>query len=78
MPQLITFFLHFNYFFSTLRHKLVNKVQRVMNCAAPHACKTPRLLVDLHWLPIERRIEYKIATICYIVIACTAPYLSDL
>ena len=50
-----------------------------MNCAAPHACKTPRLLVDLHWLPIERRIEYKIATISYSVITGTAPpYLSFL
>ena len=37
------------------------------------------LLVCLQWLPIEGRIEYKIATICYSVITCTAPsYLSDL
>ena len=39
----------------------------------------PPLLVDLHWLPVERRVEYKIATICYNVITGTAPpYLSDL
>ena len=37
-------------------------------------------LVDLHWLPIERRIECKISRICYNVITSTAPlyYSSDL
>ena len=37
------------------------------------------LLHKLHWLPIMKRIEYKIATICYNCINGTAPvYLSDL
>ena len=65
--------------------KIVNKVQRVMNCAARLVCKAHKrehvspLPVDLHWLLVERRIEYKIATICYNVITGTAPpYLSDL
>ena len=65
--------------------KLVNKVQRVMNCAPRLLCKAPKrehviqLLASLQWLPVERRIEYMIATICYIVITGTAPpYLSDL
>ena len=56
-----------------------------MNCAARLACQAPRcehvttLPVDLHWLPVERRIEYKIATLYYCMITCTAPhYLSDL
>ena len=50
-----------------------------MNCAARLACQAPRcehvttLPVDLHWLPVERRIEYKIATVSYSVITCTAP-----
>ena len=35
------------------------------------------LLVDFQWLPAERRIEYKIATICYNVIACIALHMSD-
>ena len=55
-----------------------------MNCAARLVCMAPKrvqvtpLLVDLHWLLVERRIEYKIATICYNVITGTAPpYLSD-
>ena len=44
-------------------------VQRVMNCAARLVCKAPKrehvtlLLVDLRWLPVERRIKYKIVTI---------------
>ena len=56
-----------------------------MNCAARLVCKAHKrehvspLPVDLHWLLVERRIEYKIATICYNVITGTAPpYLSDL
>ena len=58
-----------------------------MNCAARLVCKAPKRerspppphLVDLRWLPVERRISYKIATICYNVITGTAPpYLSDL
>ena len=33
----------------------------------------------LHWLPVERRIEYNIAAISNSVITCIAPpYLSDL
>ena len=37
-------------------------------------------LVDLHWLPVERKIECKISRICYNVITSTAPlyYFSDL
>ena len=41
-------------------------------------CPSPPL-VDLHWLLVECRIEYKIATVCYNVITGTAPpSLSDL
>ena len=65
--------------------KLANKVRRVMNCAALLVCKAPKrehvtsLLVDLHWLPVERRTEYKIATIRSNLITGTGPpYLSDL
>ena len=68
-----------------IHHKLVDKVQRVMNCAARLVSKAPRrehgtpLLVDLHWLHVDRRIEYKIATICYNVITGTAlPLMSNL
>ena len=67
----------------------MNKVQRVINCAARLVYKAskqehvpPRpspLLVDLHWLPVERRIENKIATVYYNVITGTDPsYVFDL
>ena len=69
--------------------KLVNRVQRVMNCAARLVCNAPRrehdtpttlpILVDLRWLPVECRIEYKIVAIHYVVITYTAaPYCSNL
>ena len=52
-----------NSLLASIPQKLVNKVQRVMNCTAHLVCKAPKrehvtfLLVDLHWLPVERRIE---------------------
>ena len=56
-----------------------------MNSAARLIFKVPRtahstpLLSDLHWLPVSRRIEYKICTLCYNVVSGTAPpYLSEL
>ena len=56
-----------------------------MNSAARLVCKAPKrehvttLLVDLHWLPVERRVQCKIATTCFSVITGTAPpYMSDL
>ena len=48
--------------------KLVNKVQCVTNCAVRLVCTASKrehvtpLLVDLHWLSVERRIQYKITT----------------
>ena len=57
----------------------------VMNCAARLVCKASKrkhakpLVVNLHRLPAECIIEYKIATICYNVTTGTAPpYLFDL
>ena len=36
-------------------------------------------MINLHWLPVSRRIEYKIATICFNVVAGSVPpYLSGL
>ena len=36
------------------------------------------LLKQLHWLPIEQRIKYKIVCLCYQIIAGTAPqYLAE-
>ena len=64
---------------------LLKPLQQVQNSAAKlifkarksHHC-TP-LLKDLHWLPIEQRIKYKSACLCYNIISGTAPkYLSEL
>ena len=63
------------------RHSVLHHMF-VMNCAASLVCKafkrehTKPLLVNLHWLPAARTIEYNIATVCYNVITCTAPPLS--
>ena len=47
------------------------RLQRVQNslarvvCNAPYRSPSRPLLKSLHWLPIEQRIEYKIATMTY-------------
>jgi len=50
----------------------LNKLQRTQNFAARIVCNVGRrdapsrdLLVDLHWLPVRRRIEYKMSSMCY-------------
>ena len=54
---------YYNSLLAGIPQKLVNKVQCVMNCAARFICKASKyervtpLLVDLHWLPVEHRIE---------------------
>jgi hypothetical protein len=63
----------------------LNKLQRCQNVAARVVTRTSPLehitpvLRDLHWLPIDRRIEFKILTQVYRVINGIAPaYLKDL
>ena len=64
---------------------LLSKLQRVQNCAAKVCLKklkydhvTP-ILIQLHWLPVQQRIEYKIATLCHKHFLGTLPsYLSCL
>ena len=49
--------------------------QTSLNLRAEHA---KPLLKQLHWLPIEQRIKYKIVCLCYQIITGTAPqYLAD-
>ena len=64
----------------------INRLQRVQNSLARvvvPSCKrsdhiTPTL-VKLHWLPVEKRIEFKIATITYKLLHNNQPsYLSEL
>ena len=64
---------------------LINKLQRVQNCAAK-VCLNKRkydsvtpLLKELHWLPVQARIDYKIATLCHkFFLGSLPPYLSNL
>src|SRR5664279_5553916 len=49
-----------------------DKLQRVQNRAYRVVCNVGRrqsssreLLIDLHWLPVKSRVEYKTAVLCY-------------
>ena len=60
-------------------------LQRVLNAAARLVCYLrPRehvtsALIDLHWLPIAARIEFKICVLAYKSLNSTAPaYISDM
>ena len=54
-----------------LPKKSLHRLQLVQNTAARLVTRTPRrhhitpILYDLHWLPIEQRIRYKILVICF-------------
>ena len=74
-----------NSLFINLPQNLLDKLQRVQNCAAKICLRkrkydhvTP-LLKSLHWLPVKERIVYKIATLCHKYFLGTLPfYLSSL
>jgi hypothetical protein len=64
---------------------LILKLQRVQNHAARLVFRSSKfdhispLLNSLHWLPVQQRISYKNATLCYKSLDASAPqYLSDL
>jgi len=61
------------------------KLQKVQNNAARLVLKKRKfdhaspLLKSLHWLPVEMRLQYKTASICFKCLNGTAPqYLQDL
>ena len=65
--------------------KFIRPLQQVQNSAAKLIYKAKKsqhcmpLFQELHWLPVEKRIKYKISCLCYHVISGTAPvYLSEL
>ena len=73
-----------NSLFFNLPNFLINKLQRIQNHAARIILKRKKsehispMLLSLHWLPVEKRIIYKIATLCYKCKNKTAPtYLNN-
>ena len=68
-----------------LPKKQLDKLQRILNAAARIATKTKRcqhispVLRKLHWLPVTKRIEFKIITMTYKALNGMAPsYICDL
>jgi hypothetical protein len=66
-------------------NKLISKLERLQNTAARVITKTKRcehitpILKQLHWLPVKRRIEFKILVLTYKCVAGIAPgYLCEL
>ena len=64
---------------------VTSRHQRVQNSAARLVTKTKRrehimpALIDLHWLPVRQRIEYKLLLLTFNIIhGMTAPYLAEL
>ena len=64
---------------------LLTKLQRVQNAAARLITKTNKhdhisaVLIDLHWLPIRQRIEYKLLLLTFRSFhALAASYITDL
>ena len=64
---------------------MLERLQKVQNSAARliYQCRkqnhTSPLLMSLHWLPINARIEYKLSVICHSFFLGLSPiYLSDL
>ena len=74
-----------NSLFSNLPDKELNKLQKLQNYAARVILKKPirehakPLLRDLHWLPINARVDYKISVLIFKCLNGLAPaYLSNL
>ena len=64
----------------------IAKLQRVQNgialvvcCASDRSVSASSLLHQLHWLPVERRIRFKLASLCHRVIHTGQPnYLASM
>ena len=61
--------------------KNINRLQRVQNTLArvvashafPRGTRSSDILQDLHWLPIDQRIEFKLATLTYNILNSSQP-----
>jgi len=74
-----------NAMYGGLASTLIMKLQRVQNMAARIITQTDKydhitpVLIDLHWLPIARRIQFKILVYTYKSLNALAPeYLCDM
>ena len=74
-----------NSFLSGCPRSLILRLQKVQNNAARLILRIAKRehisphLASLHWLPIDSRIKYKLACICYNSMSTNSPpYLSDL
>ena len=63
----------------------LNRLQRIVNTAARILCRIPKFghisgtLMDLHWLPVQQRVLFKVLILTYQTYHKTAPrYLCDL
>jgi hypothetical protein len=61
-----------NSLFHGVSEKNISKLQRIQNRAARIVCNVGRrelsskeLLIDLHWLPVRYRVEFKTAALCF-------------
>jgi hypothetical protein len=58
--------------------RILNIAARILTLCRPSCSITP-ILVELHWLPIEKRIEYKLLLITFKATHNLAPqYISDM
>lgn len=64
---------------------LIKPLQQVQNAAARIIFRSRKtihckpILKELHWLPVEQRIQYKICCLCFQIVTGNAPlYLSEL
>jgi hypothetical protein len=63
----------------------IDKLQCVQNnlartvCNCDRSTNAKRLLQQLHWLPVECRVKFKVAKLCYQAVNCNQPtYLASL
>jgi len=80
-PGLLSLRLYANSLLFGTTQKNINRLQRVQNTLArsvashalPRGTRSFDILQDLHWLPIDQRIEFKLATLTYNILNSSRP-----